>query len=229
MNDEIEHDIWEAILNAAVEEYTLEIIKDYLSDNEISQIDLPSHYQLKMYRFITQYRLKKNAKIVIQQSKKIAIIVLLIMGIMFTYLLQFDNVRAACKNVIISVYEKFVRFDFFSSNNSLNDQNLNVEFIPDSYHLKESDSNNRKIYLKYENLEGKVIELTFYFQSRVFQLDNEKHTVTDIWIHNDNGQFFDANDNISNNYLIWSTDKGSFVLSACLDQQQMIKIAENIK
>ena len=57
----------------------------------------------------------------------------------------------------------------------------------------------------------------------------EKHTVRYVQINNDKGQFFEANDKISNNYLVWHTDRGSFVLSACLEQQQMIKIAENIK
>lgn len=229
MNDEAVNDIWETVLKVAVEEYTLEMNKEYLFDDEINHIALPTNYKLKMYKFILQYRLKRNLKIILKQSRKIASIILLIMGITFIYLLQFDNVRAACKNVIINVYEKFIRLDFISSTDDLNDEKLNVKFIPDSYQLKELNSGNRKTYLKYEDTEGKVIELTCYFQSRAFQLDNEKHTVRYVQINNDKGQFFEANDKISNNYLVWHTDRGSFVLSACLEQQQMIKIAENIK
>lgn len=86
MNEEAVNDIWETVLKAAVEEYTLEMNKEYLFDDEINHIALPTNYKLKMYKFILQYRLKRNLKIILKQSRKIASIILLIMGITFIYL-----------------------------------------------------------------------------------------------------------------------------------------------
>ena len=62
MNDEAVNDIWETVLKVAVEEYTLEMNKEYLFDDEINHIALPTNYKLKMHKLPITYliKLKKN-------------------------------------------------------------------------------------------------------------------------------------------------------------------------
>lgn len=49
-------------------------------------------------------------------------------GIMFTILLQFDEVRASCKNVVIQIYERFIQYDFNSSDGDK--EIIEVGFVP---------------------------------------------------------------------------------------------------
>ena len=105
MYNEFEDEIWESFLKAAVIENSLNETKDYPSEKEINSIILPEHYDWRMRKIIKHYRYRKNVEVPLRYGKKIASIVLLIMGISFTALLSSEEVRAACQNVIIHIYE----------------------------------------------------------------------------------------------------------------------------
>ena len=116
MYNEFEDEIWESFLKAAVIENSLNEIKDYPSEQEINGISLPVHYDLRMRKVIKRYRFRKNIKISLRYGRKIASIILLILGISFTAMLFSEDVRAACRNVIVNIYEKYIQFDYVSSN-----------------------------------------------------------------------------------------------------------------
>lgn len=93
MYNEFEDEIWESFLKAAVIENSLNEIKDYPSEQEINGISLPVHYDLRMRKVIKRYRFRKNIKISLRYGRKIASIILLILGISFTAMLFSEDVR----------------------------------------------------------------------------------------------------------------------------------------
>lgn len=97
MYKDLENEIWESLLKAAVIENSLNEIKDYPSEQEINRIVLPEHYKLRMHRILRHYRYRKYAKLSLRYGKKIASVILLIIGFSFTLLLSFAEVRAACE------------------------------------------------------------------------------------------------------------------------------------
>lgn len=104
MYKDLEDEIWESLLKAAVTENSQNEIKDYPSAQEINRIVLPEHYELRMRRLLKRYRYRKCAKLPLRYGKKIASVLLLVMGISFILLLSFDEVRAAYKAVIIEMF-----------------------------------------------------------------------------------------------------------------------------
>lgn len=108
MYNEFKDEIWESLLKVAVIESSLEEIKDYASEKEVNRIVLPEQYDLKMRKLIKHYRYRKIAKLSLHYGKKIASLILLILGIHFTVLLSFKEVRTSCQNVMIHIYEKFI-------------------------------------------------------------------------------------------------------------------------
>ncbi len=130
MYNEFEDEIWESFLKAAVIENSLNEIKDYPSEQEINSIVLPTHYDLRMRKVIIRCRYRKNIEISLRYGRKIASIILLILGFSFTGMLFSEDVRAACRNVIVHIYETYIQFDFVSSN-SETVGDLECTYLPD--------------------------------------------------------------------------------------------------
>jgi len=223
-----EDEIWESFLKAAVIENSLNEVKDYPSEKEINSIVLPAHYDLRMRKVIKRCRYRKNVGIFLQYGRKIASIILLIMGISFSALLSSEEVRAACWNVIVYIYDKYVQFDFLSNDLESVD-NLECTYLPDGYYLFESKKNEYELYLKYKNASEDTIELFVYFYNSTTYIDNEHYSVSDIQINEGQGKFFESTDASFRNYVIWHTDQGDFRLLSSLEKDIMIKIAENVK
>lgn len=169
-----------------------------------------------------------NQKVVslLKYGKKIASIALFVMGISFSLLLQFHNVRAACRDVIVSIYEKYIRYDYNAQNATIP---ITINYIPDSFELVNSIIDDKKIQLTYQNDNDDQIKLTCYLKNRGVQMDNEHHTIIDIVIDDTPAQFFQSKDSFANNYLIWNANENHFILSAKLDLDTMKRIAENVK
>lgn len=93
MYNNLNDEIWESLLKAAVEENCLNQIKDYPPIDEINKIILPKHYDLIMRRLIKRYRFQSKAKAILKSSRKVASWIIIAMGISFALLLQSDEVR----------------------------------------------------------------------------------------------------------------------------------------
>ena len=108
MKHELENDIWESFLKNSVIEYSLKELEKYPSESQMNQIILPPRYSKNMQKFIRQYQYHEKVKSMFSYSRKLASILLIIMGISFSLLLQFSEVRAACQTVFTNIYDKYV-------------------------------------------------------------------------------------------------------------------------
>lgn len=227
MYNNLNDEIWESLLKAAVEENCLNQIKDYPPIDEINKIILPKHYDLIMRRLIKRYRFQSKAKAILKSSRKVASWIIIAMGISFALLLQSDEVRAACRNVITYVYEKYIRFDYEPTSNN---EAVPVEFgfLPEGFHMAQSFSNEREAYVKFENDIGETIKLSYYFQNRTPQVDNEHYLISEISIGHYSGTFFESQNSAYDNCIVWNTENRYYFLQSSLDKDILIKIAENI-
>lgn len=228
MNKEFEDEIWESFLKAAVIENSQNEIRDFPSEQELNNLVIPERYDLKMRWLIKHYRYRKNIAESLRYGKKIASIIILIMGMSFAGLLSFEEVRAACYNVIIHIYEKYVQFDFIS-NSSDTIENLECTYLPEGYYLSESIEDEYRLLLTYTNDSDDIIELIVSFQNASTYVDNEHYIMSDIQINGVDGKFFESTDVGFQNSLTWHTEQGDFILSSSLEKEIMVKIAENIK
>lgn len=228
MRNEFEDELWEACLKTAVLENSLHEISGYPSEKELRKIILPEHYDKRMRRLIRNHCRRRDIAQSLRYGKKIASIVILIMGISFAALLSFDEVRAACRHVIVQIYERYVQFDFAAKDSGTADD-VECTYLPEGYFLSDSTKNEYEVYLTYTNTPGDTIELHVFFQNSRTYIDNEHHIMSDVPINGNEGKFFDATDPRFDNLLVWHTDQGAFHLSSTLEKDVMIKIAENVK
>ena len=102
MRNNFEYEIWESLLKAAVIKNSLDELENY-SPEEISKTTLPAHYDQKMQRLVQRLHYKNAIRNSLFYVKKIVVLLFILMGISFLFLLHFDEVRATCHDVILSL------------------------------------------------------------------------------------------------------------------------------
>ena len=117
-----------------------------------------------------------------------------------------EDVRAACRNVIVNIYEKYIQFDYVSSN-SETVEDLECTYLPDGYYLFESKKDEYGLQLKYKNGSEDTIELFVYFYNSTTHIDNEHYKVSDIQIKENPGKFFESTDAYFMNQITWHTEQ----------------------
>lgn len=226
MQDNFE-DIWDAMIKMAVIENSYNEIKDYPPIKVINQIEIPKRYNAKMNKIVRRYQKKAKIRKSVKYVWRVASLLLIVMGIIFIFILQFEDVRASCKNVVVHVYEKFVQYDFKSLDSS--EKLFEVGFVPEKYHLEIAESNNDGMNITYEDNSGNKIKIFYFNNNRTIYLDNEHYRISDIQINSVVGEFFEANTPGFDNYITWRTDKGCFYITSRMNKATMKKIAESIK
>lgn len=184
------NDIWEAMLKAAVLENSYNLVKDYPSVEEINKMKLPRQYEMKMHKVIRHYQKKIKVTKFIKYAGRVASLLLVAAGIMFTILLQFDEVRASCKNVVIQIYERFIQYDFNSSDGDK--EIIEVGFVPEGYKLECEEIKSDGMNIVYKNNMEDTIRISFFKDNRTIYLDNEHYLISDVQFNNLKGEFFEA-------------------------------------
>ena len=229
MNKEIGNDIWEVLLKSAVIEIGLNELEGYPSESEINQIIIPEQYDRKMLKLIRGYK-NRGIRVIVLKNLKIAVMVFIILlGLSFALLLQFEEVRAACKKVIMQFYEKYIQVEY-TEDLSAKEVDVEMEYIPEGFVATEKVSNNWRISLQYENSVGDMVYLIFSKQMHTLHIDVEHYGIEDIQVtENAKGQFFESFDKQFSNYIVYDDEEGYYVLESTLPKDEMIKIAKNIK
>lgn len=227
MINDFENEIWESLLRAAVIKNSLDELEDYPSE-EIEKTVLPDHYDQKIRRLIQRLYYKNAVRASFFYVRKIAALLFILMGISFVFLLHFDEVRATCHNVITYIFEKYI---LFQHETDLDDEPLPVklEYIPEGFSLSEETLSHSGYDAVYFNSQGDML----FFESTPYkhtsQADNEHYNVYEVKIGHYIGQFFASTDNHFPNILYWQSEKEYYCLEAPLTEDEMIKIAENVK
>lgn len=228
MGREDNNDIWESLLKLAAVEYGNRQLEQYPSEEEMQKVILPDEYDKKMRRWINRYSTKVNIISILKPLRKIAAAACIVLGVGFAILLQFDEVRAACKEVIVQIYERYIEFNYQSSGGEqLGD--LQINYIPTGYYEAERTVRKLMTSVEYRSEDNEQIIITCSLEELVHQIDNEHYLVSEESDNEMSLTFFEATENGWDNYLLWQREDGYFSIKASLSKGEMKKIAENIK
>lgn len=227
MKSNFENEIWESLLKAAVIKNCLDEAGNY-SSAKIEEITLPASYDYKMRRLIKRLYFKDMFRTSLYYIKKISAVLFILIGIGFVFLLHFDDVRAACHNVISRIYEKYILFDFHSDLDS-EITSVRLGYIPKDFALSEEKLSELGYDAVYLNSQGDMLFFGSTPYKYISQADHEHYEVHDVLISHYSGQFFSSTDERFPNMLYWQAETGYYYLQAPLAEDEMIKIAENIK
>lgn len=227
MRNNFEYEIWESLLKAAVIKNSLDELENY-SPEEISKTTLPAHYDQKMQRLVQRLHYKNAIRNSLFYVKKIVVLLFILMGISFLFLLHFDEVRATCHDVITYIYKKYILFQHEAD---LGEELTSVKlgYIPEGFSLSEETLSESGYDAVYSNSQGDMLFFESTPYKHISQADNEHYDIYEVKIGHYTGQFFNSTDERFPNILYWQNETEYYCLEAPLPEDEIKKIAENIK
>ena len=225
---ELQDELFESLLKAAVIENALEEMDEWIDDETIvKEIEVPKSYDDRDMKTYHKMIKKQTVKKWNSYSKKVAVILLVVVSGVFGLLLQSDKVRAACYQVIVEFCDKYVGFDFNSFSES--PKKITVGYIPEGYVEIENKTDEFDTRIVYQNYQGDNIELKYFFYSATIQIDNEHYIIT--CYDNETKHFFlsQAKEKGFPNILTWQDDSGYYMLKSFLDEEELFKIQKSIQ
>ena len=227
MRNNFEYEIWESLLKAAVIKNSLDELENY-SPEEISKTTLPANYDQKMQRLVQRLHYKNAIRNSLFYVKKIVVLLFILMGISFLFLLHFDEVRATCHDVITYIYEKYILFQHEAD---LGEELTSVKlgYIPEGFSLSEETLSESGYDAVYSNSQGDMLFFESTPYKHISQADNEHYDIYEVKIGHYTGQFFNSTDERFPNILYWQNETEYYCLEAPLPEDEIKKIAENIK
>lgn len=206
-------------------------------DKELSEIGecephaFSKEFERNVWKIRNSIGRKERMKNAGRFSLKFFVTIATIMGIAFGGLLTQPTVYAAVTNVIRSVFDKFDRYDFSGSEVTVENFNSEMRFryIPDGYYLCSGTYSPVYVQLKYTNDTDEIIFEYFIADGLSVSIDNEHATYTTFFYNDIEYYYHESFDKNFENVIVWN-DKGYvFSINAYLSQEELVKIAENIK
>lgn len=228
MKTNINEGVFEALLQAVVIEKCYEELNQFPSEEQINKID-DSEADSIINDLIKKYKRKTMLKKISHGMTRAAAIFVFISGIAFVGFLQIEEVRASCIDFIKTIYEEYIRYDVNANSGSVANAK-EIEYIPEGYELVytfENEQVNSKIF---ENDSGKQIIIDQLFSNRITeQIDNEDCVVRNFEINGMEAQSFIYTKDKKDNKLFLHVDSNIIIISGPLSEEELIKIAKNIK
>ena len=222
---ELQDELFESLLKAAVIENALEEMDEWIDDETIlKEIEVPKLYDDRVIKTYHKIVKKQTIKKWNNYSKKIAIIFLVVVSGIFGLLLQSDKVRAACYQVIVEFCDKYVGFDFNSFSES--PKKITVGYIPEGYVEIENKTDDFKVFILYQNEMKKEIVLQYFFHSPNITIDNEHYIITTY--DNNSKYFFLSQDENFPNVLLWYDNTGCYMIEGDISKEELFKMQKNI-
>ena len=227
MDNHLENDLWEFLLKAAVIENSLNELSAYPPAEESNKIQLPEHYDFTMRKFINHVRRKARVQSAFKKGQKIASIVLFLLGISFAFLLLNRDVRAACQDVIIRIYDTYIQYTY--TVDTAPADTITLDHIPDGFQEVRQEIGGFDGFIEYQNAGHDRFILYYNTKKHVFLADTEHYVISPVTIQGRDGTYYGSTDPHFMNILLWDTQNAHWSLHSTLAKEEMIKIAENIK
>lgn len=219
-------DIFESFIRAAVIETGMKESEACPQNDALRDIHLSSKCERSVSRNACRLKRKKKLLKMSKYMQKTVAALLITVGVSFGFFLSSNEVRAACQDVLIRVYEKFI--DINSHREGLNTINIHVSHIPAGYKEVIREENSFKGLIIYKNLTSKEIHIKYRNKNSNLQLDNEHYIDDGIDTTLSNAKFLLSTDHNFPNILFWSTNTGCFTVSAYLSKDEIKRISESV-
>ena len=222
---ELQDELFESLLKAAVIENAIEEMDEWIDDETIVKgIEVPKSYDDRVMKTYHKMIKKQTMKKWSNRSKKVAVILLVVVSGVFGLLLQSDKVRAACYQVIVEFCDRYVGFDFNSFSES--PKKITVGYIPEGYVEIENDTDDFRTFILYQNEKKKEIVLQYFFHSPNITIDNEHYIITTY--DDDTKYFFLSQDENFPNILLWYDNTGCYMIEGDILKEELFKMQKNI-
>lgn len=230
MVDGYKEAVSEALLRKAV-------IEDHM--NELDAI--PSNDELAaMYTFSTRHEARMRALFKKEERrerwtgfakvmKRVAILVVIAVTLVFGLLLTNPTVRAAVKETIIEWFEKFTRFSFNSDSPEEAVADWAFGYVPDGYALSDNYELGAAKYKVYKN--ESLGEITFYCSSAdntSIGVDNEHSVYQMIYEQGIEYHIYEASSDEYQSTVLWTRDGYAMRLRSYCVPDELLRMAQSV-
>jgi hypothetical protein len=222
--------VFEALFRQAFIDEFEEEISSIQSEGLAYMCEPSPEFQMRMKKLFENDNRKTLIKNFIIHTKKVAVILFIILGCTFATLLLNKEVQATVNKVIIEIYEKFNSIIFQGEQLSLEEKDWTLNYLPKGYALKKYEKLGNVINIEYEDVQGNKIRFSYRPErnSTNISVDNENHEMKEIKILNEKAYLLTAKDNKFDNGIIWNTEKYRFELWGTITIDELKSMAESI-
>lgn len=219
------------------------IISDALADvwdTELAKIDnsekIVSHkfsdeFDRKIMKIKNSIGRKDQIRNMFIISIRLLVTTAAFMGVVFGGLLTQPAVYAAVKNVIITVFDKYDRFEYSGEDLTIDNFNSNIRlgYVPEGYYLSFGNYSPVYVMLTYTN-ENEEILFDYSIADGSNAIYDNEHSVYSSFSSNGiEYHYYESKDDDFPNIIVWYDNGYAFSISAHLSCEELVNIAENVE
>lgn len=207
--------------------------RQYIDDEikkceDVPELEPSKEFDEKMNRMFKEAYKKEARKENMRFGKKIAVILVAVIGVGSAAAMNIQAVREPVLNFVFNKNSNGSKTKVNVQENSKEQINFIIGYMPDGYKCTKKqylDSDNQILY-KYESKNNNVIyikiQLNQTYENYTRLVNNDYSEIT-----KDSRSYYSIQGN--KNRLLWYRNKTIFNIISTLSEDEMIKIAENIK
>ncbi len=225
MNNKYIDKVIDEILYEAIPIAEKEIVDD-LNTEIKDKFKFSQEHNKKMKRIFNNYKRKTYMGKLASYSKFVATIFLALAITASVSIVSVEAWRIKVFNLFIDKKDTHsdIRFDEVEGS-YYQIQNIAFNYIPDGFIPEVRQSEPNSIYIRFKK-ENKYFSFTLQDVNGSLSIDTENAEIKNIIINNQEG-ILSKNKNVI--ILLWHKDDSLYMLTGNIDEQEIIKIGENIK
>lgn len=245
MYNNVQDNLFEGLLTAALNEFVAEELAAAPSDEELAKEYPISQKMLKYYRRKAK---EKNLKspLALVYLKRAAVILLITVSVAFGILMTSEDVRAAIVETFITWYEDYIKFDFSKTKTPVDTDkpidtdetvdpiteiaNMEFTYIPSGFELIQAieDIGSRDyIYMKEDGCN--LVVGVCLSDGSSFAVNNNEDMDYEILSINGKEMYVSYNEVEKAGNIVYGNKDYMVTISGVLPKEEMIKVVEGIK
>lgn len=205
-------------------------------DSEINHT-FSADFDRKMNELISSFDKKeKRASFFRNTSTKAAVIILSLCVGVFSLIMIHPQARADFRNAVMEFYENHVKFFFISGDENSKDfsnyENINADYIPQGFTLKEKYNEYEAVGYRYEN-EEENLAYDIYISLNdglAIHTDKDKNNIEEIILSGREAYLITGeNDQRPYSTLIITGNKITVTVYGQLDREEIIKVGQSLQ
>lgn len=187
------------------------------------------NFQKQMKELFKKDKRENFLKNFIRYSKRAAMYILIIMGILTTLFVFNEDVRARVE-IIIEWFEDHTKFEFHPDGVDIERKEFDLNIIPKEYKIKEIDNLGSVKVITLVNEENQIVRLTYrsISASESISIDNEHHEIKNIDVLGNEALIAIGHDISYKNYIIWEMGDIRYDLGGTISEEELIQLAKKI-
>jgi len=221
--------LWDSLLT----EVLIEDCKNELAELEASAEPhtFSSGFEKRIQKIRHSVSRKETAIGIAAFVRKASVTAAAIAGILFMIFLTQPQVYAAVEDVVRSIFETHDKYVYQGEPaDGTFDENKRLGYVPNGYELRSIVYGKSIAYLTYENADDETIDFNYGFADKSsISIDNERHNYERLEHNGQTYYVYVAIEENDQNAIIWYNGDYVYSISSQLSEDEIIKIAENVK